>query len=342
MPAETLENRPMTELPPAGIKAAVKAAHEMRAPLMLWGPPGVGKSQIVAQAAHDLGVTLNDVRLSTMDAVDLRGLPVPAGDVTRWLAPNWLPTGGDGVLFLDELPAAPMDVQVAAFQLILDRRLGDYQLPDGWTCIGAGNRASDRAGAKRISTALSNRFLHLDFVVSATQWSRWALGAGLPFELAAFIGWKPSYLHDFTPGQDDREFATPRTWEMVGRVQAQGLSDKLTLALMSGAVGQDKAVEYVNFLRIFSKLPNPDVVLASPNADQIPDDPSAQYALSSAIAQKATVNNIDRVCRYSDLLPADLKVFTLMSAVQHNSALQSCAAVARHFAENATLYGFED
>jgi hypothetical protein len=166
------------------------------------------------------------------------------------------------------------------------------------------------------------------------------LGAGnLPFELAAFIGWKPSYLHDFTPGTDDREYATPRTWEKVGRVQQAGLSEKLTLSLMAGAIGQAKAVEYCNFLRIFSKLPNPDVVLANPGAAQIPDDPSAQYALCSAIAQKASVANIDRVVAFSERVPADLKVFCLMSACQKQPELQSCAAMARHFAENAELYG---
>ena len=143
------------------VVAAVQEGYATRLPMLLTGAPGVGKSSAVRQASTDMGIALIDVRASQTDPVDWRGIPSIIGGKTKWCVPDFLPQSGAGILFLDELTAAPMAVQVALYQLILDRRIGDYTLPDGWYVMGAGNRVEDRAAAGRMSTALNNRLVHI-------------------------------------------------------------------------------------------------------------------------------------------------------------------------------------
>ena len=151
------------------------AAHQ---PAFIWGPPGVGKSSVIAQLARSLNLSLRDIRALLLDPVDLRGLPYVADGRSRWAIPEFLRADGAGILFLDELNAAPGMVQAAFYQLVLDRRLGEYMLPGGWVIIAAGNRDGDRAYTTRMPTPLRNRFVHLDFEVDAQEWSEWAIGAG--------------------------------------------------------------------------------------------------------------------------------------------------------------------
>jgi hypothetical protein len=139
---------------------------EARQPVFAWGGPGIGKSAIVSQLADRLGIPLKDVRALLLDPVDLRGLPFLRSDGrSKWATPEFLPQTGSGILFLDELNAAPAMVQASCYQLVLDRRLGEYALPDGWAIIAAGNRDSDRAVTTRMPTPLRNRFVHLEFEV---------------------------------------------------------------------------------------------------------------------------------------------------------------------------------
>ena len=143
----------------------------------IWGSPGVGKSSIIGQLARSLNLALRDIRALLLDPVDLRGLPYVADGRSKWATPEFLPQEGAGILLLDELNSAPAMVQAAFYQLILDRRLGEYTLPDGWVIIAAGNRDGDRAHTTRMPTPLRNRFVHLEFEVDAQEWSEWAISA---------------------------------------------------------------------------------------------------------------------------------------------------------------------
>jgi MoxR-like ATPase len=163
---------------PSDLARALEALVPARRPAYVWGSPGVGKSSVVRQAADALGLDLVDLRVTLLDPVDLRGRPRLADDSCVWVPPAFLPRGGAGVLFLDELAQAPPLVQAACLQLTLDRRLGEYALPDGWSVVAAGNRAEDRAGGHRPITPLLNRFVHLDLEVDAEEWQRWAATAG--------------------------------------------------------------------------------------------------------------------------------------------------------------------
>ncbi|WP_020471423.1 AAA family ATPase, partial [Zavarzinella formosa] len=167
---------------PTELARSLSALIPTRRPVYLWGPPGIGKSSLVRQAADADGLSLVDVRATLLDPVDLRGLPSVVKGAAVWCPPAFLPKDGKGLLFLDELAQAPPLVQAACLQLTLDRRLGEYALPEGWGVIAASNRAEDRAGANRLISPLLNRFVHLDLEVSAEDWQAWAAAANIAAE----------------------------------------------------------------------------------------------------------------------------------------------------------------
>ena len=185
----------------------------IRQPVFLWGAPGIGKSAVVAQVAATAGLELQDVRALLLDPVDLRGLPFVAADGrSRWATPGFLPAEGtSGILFFDELNAAPAMVQASLYQLVLDRKLGEYRLPDSWTIIAAGNREGDRAVTTRMPTPLRNRFVHIDFEVDADDWSKWAIQSGIRPEVIAFIRFRPALLSAFD--RDATSFPSPRCYD---------------------------------------------------------------------------------------------------------------------------------
>ena len=176
---------------PSKLYEALHALIGERVPLHIWGACGVGKSQIVAQVANDLDYDFLDVRAVQLDPVDLRGLPRIAADQTEWVPPKFLPTTGKGILFLDELTSAPQMTQAGCYQLVLDRKLGEYVLPDGWVVIAAGNPASERGVHFAMPRPLRNRFVHLDLEPDLDDWCRWAVKAQVRPEIIAFLRFKP-------------------------------------------------------------------------------------------------------------------------------------------------------
>src|SRR5262249_34928627 len=182
-----------------------------RRPVYLWGPPGVGKSSVVRQAAQKASLDVLDIHAVLLDPVDLRGLPRIEQDSALWCPPAFLPNDGAGVLFLDELAQAPPRVQAACLQLGLDRRVGEYLLPNGWSVIAASNRQEDRAGAHRLISPLLNRFVHLDLEVSHDDWQDWAVQAGIAPEVRSFLRYRPALLFAFDPSTNHRSLPTPRS-----------------------------------------------------------------------------------------------------------------------------------
>ena len=182
---------------PSKLYEALHALIGERVPLHIWGPCGVGKSQIVGQVAADLDYNFLDVRAVQLDPVDLRGLPRIASNQTEWVPPKFLPTTGKGILFLDELTSAPQMTQAGCYQLVLDRRLGEYELPDGWVVIAAGNPASERGVHFAMPRPLRNRFVHLELEADLNDWCKWAVKAGVRPEIIAFLRFKPDGLIGF-------------------------------------------------------------------------------------------------------------------------------------------------
>lgn len=300
----------------SAVSDALRVLVAARQPVFVWGGPGVGKSAVVGQLAEALKVPLQDVRALLLDPVDLRGLPFLGNDGrSKWATPEFLPQDGTGILFLDELNAAPAMVQASCYQLVLDRKLGEYTLPDGWAIIAAGNRDSDRGATTRMPTPLRNRFVHLEFEVDVQEWSEWAIQAGIRPEVIAFLRFRPELLSAFD--RDANAFPSPRSWEFVSRILdsiGPQSGPSIEHEVIAGAVGTGAATEFSGFLRMFRELPNIDAILLNPLQEPVPEIAAAQYAVASALARCASDTNFDRICLYLNRLPTEFRVLCVRDA----------------------------
>lgn len=299
------------------VNQVLKCLYESRRPLFLWGSPGLGKDAVVHQTAKELNVQVTDVRLSLLDPVDLRGLPTVSKGITSWCPPSFLPTSGQGILFLNELAQAPTMVQAACLQLALDRKCGEYELPEGWYIMAASNRGEDRAGTHRIITPLLNRFVHIDMEVSSDDWQTWAVKTTISPEIRAFLRFKPNMLHSFKPDSNERAFPTPRSWQfasdIIAAARSSGLNDGLLLPTLSGCVGEGAAAELISYLSLYGKLPDAKVVLGDPKKGTIPSDPSVLYALVSALVEcvRNDEKMLDNFCTYGRRMPPEFGVLAM-------------------------------
>jgi hypothetical protein len=310
---------------PSQVKLALQHLVTRKRPVFIWGPVGAGKSDVVASVAGELKLELRDVRLNLMDPVDLKGFPVTRGtgksEVMSFVPPDFLPTKGSGILFLDEMNQAPQSVQAAAYQLILNRKLGNYTLPDGWAIIAAGNRASDRSVVNAQPAALANRFVHIDFEVDLEDWYTWALDNGITDTTRGFLRFRPGLLHSFDPASNPRSFPTPRSWAFVDDVIQSGLPAATEFDLIKGTVGDGAAAEYLGFVNVARDLPTIDEILLNPDKAPVPSTPAARYAVSTMLDKKATPNSIGRLLTYMERLPIEFQVLFMRSATRANNGL---------------------
>jgi hypothetical protein len=246
---------------------------------MIWGPPGIGKSSIVAQTARAYDLELIDLRLSQLAPTDLRGLPVAEEGRARWYPPEFLPRSGRGILFLDELNLAPPTIQGIAQQLILDRRVGNYTVPDDWFIWAAGNRKEDRAAVFDMPAPLSNRFIHLSVEPNFESFKTYALEHGFHEHLLAFLSFRPELLHKLDPRQP--AWPSPRTWMMADALYKADLA-------IAPAVGEGVALEFETFMSLYERLPDVEAILQGNGARiAFPEEPSLRYALTTALTLRA-------------------------------------------------------
>ncbi len=260
-------------------------------PVMLWGPPGVGKSRMVAQVAEKHGVPVIDIRLSQMEPSDLRGIPFRSGDTVEWAVPAMLPDadrhGPRGILFLDEITSAPPSVSAAAYQLILDRRLGEYQVPDGWAIFAAGNRQGDRGVTYAMPAPLANRLSHFEVETHLDDWVAWAWANGIDERVIAFLRFRPELLFDFDPAHNPVAFPSPRSWEFAHRcLQKFGDQPTLLLGTLQACVGPAAGIELHAFLQSLDKMPDLDAIVAGEEAP-VPEEIDLQYAVAAALVGRA-------------------------------------------------------
>ncbi|MGB8131666.1 MAG: MoxR family ATPase [Candidatus Angelobacter sp.] len=315
------------------IYRALRALVAAKQPVFIWGGPGIGKSAIVRHLAADSALPIQDVRALLLDPVDLRGLPFLGQDGrSKWATPEFLPQGGSGILFLDELNAAPAMVQAGCYQLVLDRKLGEYTLPEGWAIIAAGNRDSDRAVTTRMPTPLRNRFVHLEFEVDLQDWSEWAIESGIRPEVIAFLRFRQELLSAFD--RDANAFPSPRSWEFVSRILDAAPDQSVEHELFAGAVGSGAATEFSAFLKTFRELPNIDAILLNPLKEPVPENAAAQYAVASALAHCATDSNFDRICTYLGRMPTEFSVLCVRHASLRQPAIRHTAGYTKWGIEN--------
>ncbi len=308
---------------PSAIRTALPKLIAKQRPVFLWGAPGVGKSDVIRQIAEDSKLELRDVRLSLLDPIDLRGFPTidAVKKQMSWLPADFLPKKGKGLLFLDEMNSAPQSVQAAAYQLVLNRKIGEYKLPDGWAVMAAGNRASDRSVVHAMPAALANRFVHLDFDINVDDWSYWAMDNEIHTDLRAFIRFRPNLLHCFDGATNPRAFPSPRSWAFVNDIYKDNHSADDEYELIKGTVGEGAAAEFSGFVRQIKDLPTIDQVLLDPDGTKVPTSPAGMYAMATALDAKTTTNNIGRVMRYTDRLPVEFQVVYVRSAIRRDSKL---------------------
>lgn len=255
---------------------------------MIWGPPGIGKSSIVKQIADKLGIGFIDLRLSQLAPTDLRGLPVADhnNNTSRWYFPEFLPTEGNGILFLDELNMAPPALQGVAQQLILDRRVGSYVVPEGWFVWAAGNRREDRAAVFEMPAPLANRFLHLQVEPNFDSFIVHALETQVHEDIIAVVNYKNSLLFKFEPHQP--AWCSPRSWVMASNLHYVGLD-------IASAVGEEAAAEFRASIALKKALPDLNLVLAG-NGSKIafPKELSLGHTVVTSLIVKA--ENAEQAC----------------------------------------------
>lgn len=312
-------------------------------PTMLWGAPGVGKSDLVATVCGEQGRVMFDERLSTYESVDLRGNPYVSGDNVQWAVPTMFrkiheaaANGEKTALFLDEIVNAAPSVQAAAYQLVLNRCIGDHKLPADCIIVAAGNRQSDRAAAQRMPTALANRFAHIDLEPDADSWRAWASAAGLSPLVIAFMGFRPALIHAMEQ-TDGRAFPSPRSWAQVAKIA--DAPDTVRGLLVRGLVGEAAAGEFEAFARIYARLPSIDSILADPNGataptGNFPGEAALLYAIATGVARKAVAHNMDAVFAYARRLPQEYTILVMTDATRRDPALKSTRA----YVEFATHY----
>ena len=260
-------------------------------PVMLWGPPGVGKSQMVAQVAARAGVAMIDIRLSQMEPSDLRGIPFRHGDRVEWAPPAMLPDaqrhGQQGILFLDEITSAPPSVSAAAYQLILDRRLGEYRVPDGWAIFAAGNRQGDRGVTYSMPAPLANRFSHFEVETYLDDWVAWAYAHAIDDRVIAFLRFRPELLFDFDPAQNPVAFPSPRSWEFAHRALQKFIDQpQLLQGALQACVGPAAGIELHAFVENLEQLPDLEAIVRGEEV-AVPKETDLQYAVAAALVGHA-------------------------------------------------------
>jgi hypothetical protein len=281
-------------------------------PVMLWGPPGVGKSQIIAGIAERHGAPLIDLRLSQMEPTDLRGIPFRKGDNVEWSVPAMLPDaerhGPAGILFLDEINAAPPTVSAAAYQLILDRRLGEYAIPEGWAIFAAGNRQGDRGVTYAMPAPLANRFTHYDMEANLDDWIGWALNHGIDARILGFLRFRPDMLFNYDAAHNPVAFPTPRSWEYAHRALSKfGDRPDLLSDALQACVGQACGVELKAFIDNLENLPDIDGILDGSVGD-VPKGIDLQYGVAAALVRRAKesagdVGKLANILKYARRYP---------------------------------------
>jgi hypothetical protein len=271
----------------AQARKSLLKAFSVKRPLFLWGPPGIGKSELVEGITRDLNGLMIDLRLGQMEPTDIRGIPFYNKDNGKmdWAPPVELPDAETAaqypivVLFLDELNSAAPSVQSAAYQLILNRRIGKYVLPDNVVMVAAGNRESDKGVTYRMPTPLANRFIHQEMKVDFNSWQTWAVENKIHKDVVGYLSFAKQDLYDFDAKSSSRAFATPRSWTFVSELLADECDEDTEMNLIAGTVGEGLAVKFKAHRKVSGKMPKPTDILTGKVTDLNVKEVSAMYSL---------------------------------------------------------------
>jgi len=268
-------------------RKSIKRCFDTKRPVFLWGPPGIGKSELIEGIADDMNALVIDLRLGQMEPTDLRGIPYynKVNNNMEWAPPVDLPTNDlakkydNIVLFLDELTSGAPSVQAAAYQLVLNRRIGNYELPDNVVIVAAGNRESDKGVTYRMPTPLANRFVHLEMRVDFDSWVDWAVNNNIHKDVVGYLTFAKGDLYDFDAKSSSRAFATPRSWTFVSELIDGSLDPNTMTNLVAGTVGEGLAIKFMAHRKFAQKMPNPTDILNGKVTGLEVREVSAMYSL---------------------------------------------------------------
>lgn len=273
---------------PNEAKRAIRKCIKIQRPVFLWGPPGIGKSDIVKQIGEEQNRRVIDIRLSLWEPTDIKGIPYYNSQLNSmcWAPPAELPTNpdDDSILFLDELNSAAPATQAAAYQLVLNRRVGTYVLPKNVSIVAAGNRDTDKGVTYRMPSPLANRFLHLELRVDYEDWHMWAVANRVHEQVVGYLGFAKQDLYDFDPRGSSRAFATPRSWSFVSDLlKDDDLAEHTLTDLIAGAVGEGLAVKFMAHRKVAKQMPKPEDILNGKIKKSEIKEISAMYSLSTSM-----------------------------------------------------------
>ena len=288
-------------------------------PVFIHGSPGIGKSYIVNDIAKKNDLQIIDVRLSQLDAVDLRGIPSISNSQTVWMPPVFLPNDQDsqGILFLDELNSAPLSVQAAIYQLVLDRKICEYTLPKGWKIVCAGNKIDDKGIVFKLPSPLINRMVHIVLEAKYDDFKTWAIRNDIHPFIIGFLGFRPDLLSTEVPASSETNpaFCTPRAWDMLSKILKSNNEINKITPIIYGTVGYAAGIEFTSFVKVYETLPNIDAILNG-EFQEVPTQPSSLYALSAALIEKySNLEQAKHLFEYSKNLPVEFCVMLIKDLI---------------------------
>ena len=295
-------------------------------PVFIHGSPGIGKSYIVADVAKKNALELVDVRLSQMDPVDLRGVPSIKDSQTVWMPPVFFPKdkNSEGILFLDELNSAPPSVQAAIYQLVLNRKMGEYELPRGWRIVCAGNRVSDRGVVFRLPSPLVNRMVHLHVEAHYEDFKLFAIKEKLHRFVIGFLGFRPDLLSTEPVMEDDSNpaFATPRSYHMLSNILKANDNINKIASIIYGTIGYSAGLEFTSYVKVYEELPD---VAAIYNGiyPEIKNQPALLYALVSALVEyfDGSDTHKEHLFAFSETLPTEFGVMLIKDVIVKDESI---------------------
>ena len=312
--------------------------------------PGIGKSEIPQQVANELNIPLLDFRANLFDPVDVRGIPYTRDDlsvasgamkITSWAPPDIFPSeethGPRGLFMIDELPTAPPATQNAFLQLLLTRQVGNYKMPDGWSCLAAGNRLTDGASVYQMPSPVRNRLMHYELEPSLDAWCEWALKNEVNTTLVSFMRYRPNLLYSFKA--DEYAFPTPRSWSFVDKRLrlTKNIDDSRLFFGIAGAVGTGPAGEFLAFAKIADKLPDIDNLIANPSSYMPSEDPAVLYALTGAVASRAEESKLENIMKLGKKIPTEFQVVLVKSILAIDKALFNQPTIQSWISDNSDV-----
>ena len=324
---------------PSNVAQFLEIAFQEGHPILLKGMPGICKTAIVKQVAERLGYELIIDHPVVSDPIDYKGFPkmtkdgaefVPFGNLKR-ICMATKPT----IYFLDDLGQAPPAVQAACMQLLLARHVGEHHVSNHVTFVAATNRKSDMAGVTHLLEPVKSRFVSiLEVEPSLDDWMGWFYTTSYDPMIAAFVKWRPEFISSFKATADIVNSPCPRTIEHVAKLEqafkkasVATVDNPMFMEAVAGAAGEGFAIEYTNFLKVASRLPDPDKILKNPETVEFDtSEPDIVYAVIGSILPKITTKNMGNVVKLANRLQSDWAVVLMRMVAQKDNKLCECTA----------------